>query len=158
MEREGEAAADRFMGEAEGVGDPEDRTGHGIEELVEVSLVCEILALVVRARVEEAIGFIDDEELPLGVDHARDQLEDETAILETPLGEGDREEARHLADCLREGLRELSLAGAGHSIEQHIHGLVRGEETFQDAEVLLVNPEARKGIRRLAGRRRVGRV
>jgi hypothetical protein len=53
-EREGEATADGFVEEAEGVGDPKDRAGHGIEELVEVGLVREILTLVVRTGIEEA--------------------------------------------------------------------------------------------------------
>ena len=53
------------------------------------------------AGVEEPIGFIDDEELSLAIDHARNQLEDETAILNAPLSEGDGEEARHLAECSR---------------------------------------------------------
>jgi hypothetical protein len=76
----------------------EGRAGYGIEELVQVGLVREILALVVRAGVEKAVGFIDDEELPLGVDHAGDELEDEAAIQESPLAEGDGKEARRLAD------------------------------------------------------------
>ncbi len=101
------------MREAEGVGDPEDRAGYRIEKLVEVGLVREILALVMRAGVEEAVGFIDDKELPLGVDHARDQLEDEAAILEAPLGKGDGEEARRLVDCLGEGFANSVLPVPG---------------------------------------------
>jgi len=158
VEREGEAAADGFMGEAEGVGDPEDRTGYGIEELVQVGLVREILALVVGAGVEEAVGLVDDEELSLAIDHARDQLEDESPILKAPLGEGDGEEARRLAYGPSEGLGKLRLAGSRDSVEKHVHGPTRTEESLQDVNVLIGYPEGGKWVGRLDGRRRVGRV
>jgi len=60
-------------------------------------------------------------------------MEDETAILDSPIGERDRQKARRLANGLGKSFRKFRLAGAGHSMKQHVHGSIRGKEALQDA-------------------------
>ena len=74
------------MAEPQGVRDPDDRAGRCVEEDVEPGLVDKVVAVVSGLRIQNGVGFIDNEDLVLGINRAGYKLEGEAAIDGTAFG------------------------------------------------------------------------